>query len=53
MPPGLLTTETMGRAERHNGFWGMIGPGFIYIAKYNLVLVNAEAINAARIMDGG
>ncbi|PBK60270.1 hypothetical protein ARMSODRAFT_982387 [Armillaria solidipes] len=53
LPPGLRSTNATGQVERHNGFCGMIGPGFLYITKHNMVLVNAKAVNAARVLDSG
>ncbi|PBK81853.1 hypothetical protein ARMGADRAFT_1090919 [Armillaria gallica] len=47
LPPSLPSTGGAGGLlERDNGFWGMLGLGFLYIAKFNLVLVNSKALNA-------
>ncbi|PBK92974.1 hypothetical protein ARMGADRAFT_1030434 [Armillaria gallica] len=53
LPDALPSTEATGQTECHNGFWRMIGPGFLYIPKYNMVLVNAEALSATRVLDSG
>ncbi|KAK0207818.1 hypothetical protein IW262DRAFT_1469164 [Armillaria fumosa] len=40
-------------SEHNNGFWGMIGPGTLYLHKYNVILANTEAVNAVCAFDSG
>ncbi len=42
-----------GNLEHDNRFWGMLGPGLLYVRKYNMVLANSEAVGAARALEGG
>ncbi|KAK0214971.1 hypothetical protein IW262DRAFT_1300215 [Armillaria fumosa] len=44
-PPSLPSAVIGGNPERDNGFWGMIGPRFIYLHKYNIILANTEVAN--------
>ncbi len=42
-----------GRKERDNAFWGMYGPGFLYLKRHNVILVNNEAVDATQILNRG
>ncbi len=53
LPPSLPSVMIAGSLERDNGFWGMLGPGLLYVRKYNMVLANSEAVGAARALEGG
>ncbi|KAK0485573.1 hypothetical protein EDD18DRAFT_1111373 [Armillaria luteobubalina] len=53
LPPSLLSAIVGGHMEHDNGFWGMLGPGFLYICKYNVVLTNTKAMNAIWAFDSG
>ncbi|KAK0479001.1 hypothetical protein EDD18DRAFT_1113975 [Armillaria luteobubalina] len=53
LPPSLLSAIVSGHTEHDNGFWGMLGPGFLYIHKYNIVLTNTKAVNAIWAFDSG
>ncbi|KAK0220572.1 hypothetical protein IW262DRAFT_1297624 [Armillaria fumosa] len=46
IPPSLPTVVISRQPEWDNGFSGMIGPGCLYLHKYNIVLVNTKAVNA-------
>ncbi|KAK0494263.1 hypothetical protein EDD18DRAFT_1107291 [Armillaria luteobubalina] len=43
IPPSLPSAVIGGQLEHDNGFWGMLGPGFLYLCKYNIVLASSEA----------
>lgn len=47
IPTWLEMVEVNGREERDNAFWGMYGPGFLYLEWQNVILVNNEAVDAA------
>lgn len=42
-PLSLPSVTITGQPERDNGFWGMLGPGFLYLRKYSIILANTEA----------
>ncbi|PBK86162.1 hypothetical protein ARMGADRAFT_1035877 [Armillaria gallica] len=48
-PPSLPSVTIAGQLERDNGFWGMLGPRFLYLQKYNIVLANTEAASTLTI----
>ncbi|PBK65441.1 hypothetical protein ARMSODRAFT_1022250 [Armillaria solidipes] len=53
LPPSLPSVMVAGNLERDNGFWGMLGPGLLYVCKYNVVLAHSEAVGAAHALEGG
>lgn len=53
IPPWLETVAINRHEERDNAFWGMYRLGFVYLERHNVMLVNNEAADAARILDQG
>ncbi len=51
IPSWLETVEINRHEERDNTFWGMYGPGFIYLEHHNVMLTNNEIVDAACILD--
>ncbi|KAK0232793.1 hypothetical protein IW262DRAFT_1451368 [Armillaria fumosa] len=51
IPPSLPSAIIGRQPERDNSFWGMVGPGFLYLCKHNVVLANIEAANAVHAFD--
>ncbi len=47
IPTWVETVEIDGREEQDNAFWGMYGPGFLYLKQHNVMLINNEAMDAA------
>ncbi len=53
IPTWVETMEIDRHKERDNAFWGMYGPGFLYLKHYNVMLTNNEVVDAAWILDQG